>query len=112
MPEIISIWKAPKKKLAAKQLRAGFRRSDFKGAPGQFPNGRAYFAKDRKLAEMYASSYQGGIIEIQMLVVDYKVHFQKFENRYSGSNEIELAIPRDFLKALNKMTIRRIWHHD
>lgn len=111
MPGLISLWKAPTKKLARKFVKSGFHASDFKGGPGQFRDGKAYFAKGRRLAQTYAESFGGGVIEVQMHRDDYKLHFQRFEERYQGGDEIQVPIPRDFLSQFNTMTIRRIWHH-
>ena len=111
MREIVSLWKAPTKKLARKLETAGFKPKFYQGTPGQFPDGKAYFAKTIEFAQTYASCFGKGVIEVQLYQSDYVAFFQQFEQRCSGTSEIEIAIPRDFLGQFNKMTIRRIWHH-
>src|SRR4051812_7255750 len=109
MEGITSLWKAPTRKAARKLAVHGFRRSEFPGTSGEFPDGKAYFAARRELAQTYASAYGAGIIEVQISRREYETHFAKFEEIELASGEVQVAIPRDFLRLLNKLTLRRIW---
>lgn len=111
MKEIVSLWKAPTGKLARKFTAHGFDPKYFPRDPARNFDGKAYFAKERELAERYEECYGGGVIEVQMFAEDYEAHFQQFEERYQGSSLIQIAVPRDFLAHFNRITVRRIWHH-
>jgi|ERR1043165_6813704 hypothetical protein len=112
MARLISPWKAPRQKLVRTFMARSFDPKYFRGAPGQFFDGKAYFAKQRELADEYERYYGGGVIEVQMESEDYRVRFQCFEEQYQATNWLQIAVPRDFLELFNRMTVRRIWHHE
>ncbi|MFE2722757.1 SpvB/TcaC N-terminal domain-containing protein [Kitasatospora sp. NPDC059327] len=99
--EMVSIYKAPQPGMGDKFMLRGFLKEDFPSGDGM--NGYAYFAgpNDRALAEEYARSYNGGVIEIRIPKSDYDLIWKRFEKPYEGGPRAELEIPGDTVTALN-----------
>ncbi|MFD1145582.1 DNRLRE domain-containing protein [Saccharothrix hoggarensis] len=109
--DVVSVWKAPGKGAGQRTFDQGFRKSDYPGSPGARqpdPDGTAYFAKERGLADTYARSYGEGVIEVRVPRGDYDRLFRQFERKYQGGPLIELRIPADVVEKLNRYP--RVWH--
>jgi hypothetical protein len=108
----VSIWKTSHRGLGEKHLQEGYPADDFPGAEGQRPNGRAYFAKDRWIAEVFAAprltGYDNFVIEVRVPADEYQRQFQKFEQPVMLGDGVgtQLAIPAEFLDALNIVSTR------
>ena len=111
MDEHISLWKAPTSAFSQEFMLYGFAEKYFRIEPGIY-DGKAYFAKTKTLARDYSWCYGAGIIEVRMKLDDYASHFIDFEQLCPGTVEIEIAIPRERLNLLNRLTLERILHHD
>ena len=104
-----SLFKAPQRGQGQHQYENGYLASDFPGGPDDpYMNGMAYFAKERELAERYASHYKEGIIEVRIPVGDYEKYFAIFEHPYEGGPLTELEIPNTAVERLNNYP--REWH--
>jgi hypothetical protein len=104
----VSLFKAPSQGMGATWYKQGFRASDFPGKPGEVPDGFAYFALDRAIADEYAKSYGEGVIEVQIPSDEYDAKFKKFQYPYDGGPLIEVPIPADMVEQLN--VYPRVWH--
>lgn len=107
--EFVSIYKAPQKGKALKQFKDGFLPKDFPEAlPGKVPagflddGGKAFFAKEKSLADEFAKIYGEGVIEIRIPSNIYNEYFSILERTMLGSKKIELAIPHELFQQLNK----------
>src|SRR4051812_29388091 len=69
-----TIYKAPQRGMGKKLLEQGFHPEDF--ATGDM---RAYFAKERKLAEEFAEHYGEGVLDVEMLSDIYDARIKKYE---------------------------------
>ncbi len=106
MDETQSIFKAPQPGLARKQLTQGYHPEDF-SMPGG--DNRAYFAKDKDLADEFALHYGEGVIEVKVPRSVYESRLKRHEQLYQVGPHIELPIPHEDFDVLNQA--ERI-HHD
>ncbi|GAA0466283.1 putative T7SS-secreted protein [Streptomyces sp. NPDC046215] len=105
----VSLYKAPSRGTGQYHHDNGYLEKDFPGGPHDpYADGKAYFAKDRELAENYAKHYGEGVIEVRIPTTEYAQHFQKFEYPYEGGPLTELPIPNKHLEKLNEYP--REWH--
>lgn len=91
------IYKAPQPGKGQKQLREGFDPADF--AEG---DQRAYFARQRELAEEYARHYGDGVLEVEIPKDVYDARIRPHEVPYQGGPQIELPIPHKDFDVLNE----------
>ena len=96
-----SIYKAPEFGKSQKQLIEGYLPDDFSSPGGDH---RAYFAKDRSLADEYALHYGDGVIEVEVPMEAYDARLRKYESFYQGGPRIELPIPHEDFDVLNSST--------
>ncbi|HVQ93670.1 MAG TPA: DUF6531 domain-containing protein [Mycobacteriales bacterium] len=106
--ETVPLYKAPQRNLGQSQYDHGYRAADFPGQPGEVPDGLAYFARDRSIADGFAASYGEGVMEVRVPVADYARDFARYERPYEGGPRIEVPIPADVVERLNPFP--RIWH--
>jgi hypothetical protein len=99
--ETQSIFKAPQPGKAQKQLTEGYHPEDFSSPGG---DNRAYFAKDRGLADEYAQHYGEGVLEVEVPKDVYDARLRKHETPYQGGPRIELPIPHEDFDVLNRST--------
>ena len=104
----IPLYKAPPRGGGQRMSDSGFRASDYPGRPGEVPDGFAYFANDRELADQFARHYGEGVIEVQIPRAAYLRKFQQFEAPYQGGPLTELPIPARLVEQLNLYP--RTWH--
>ena len=108
--ETVTIWKCSLRGLGDRHLKEGYTPSDFPGAPGQNPDGCAYFARDRWIAELFSryEAYEDFVIETKIPESVYVAEFQQYEEEFHSSHGIgiELAIPSEHLEMLNSVGIR------
>ncbi len=98
-----SIFKAPQPGKGQKLLVDGFHPHDF--AEGDL---RAYFAKERQLAEEYATHYGQSVLEVQIPNAIYDARIRPLEVPYiSDPRFIEIPIPHSEFDVLNN-AIRRL----
>jgi hypothetical protein len=97
--ETQSIFKAPQPGTAQQQLKEGYHPHDF-SLPGG--DNRAYFAKDKGLADEFAKHYGEGVIEIEVPTSVYAARLKKYEQLYQLGPWIELPIPHEDFDVLNK----------
>ena len=90
------IFKAPQPGKGQKQLKDGFDPADF--AEG---DQRAYFAKQRELAEEYAKHYGDGVLEVEIPKDVYDARIRPHEVPYQGGPQVELPIPHKDFDVLN-----------
>jgi hypothetical protein len=76
----VSIFKAPQPGKSQGQLDDGYYANDFPDTHAD--GGRAYFAKQRPLAELYAEIYREGVIEIQIPWDVYVARLARYESLY------------------------------
>ncbi|MCS0602407.1 DUF6531 domain-containing protein [Streptomyces sp. LP11] len=101
--EVQSIYKAPQRGQGDFQEQHGYRADDFPGGPDDpYMNGLVYFAKERQLAEVYASHYGEGVIEIKIPKGEYLERFAKHEHPYEGGPLTELEVPNTVVEELNR----------
>ncbi|MGH9223342.1 MAG: hypothetical protein ACRD2W_06060 [Acidimicrobiales bacterium] len=108
--DFVSIYKAPPSGMGSVWLNRGFRASDFPGSPGGYPDGNAYFAKDRAIAESFErlDGYRDGIIAVHIPRQDYDALWAQYEVRYaSAPGGTELIIPSSVVSGLNGYP--RVW---
>ena len=84
--ETQSIFKAPQPGTARKQLTEGYDPHDF-SLPGG--DNRAYFAKDKGLADEFAQHYGEGVIEIEVPTSVYEGRLKKHEQLYQRSGAVD-----------------------
>ena len=85
-------------------LARAFLRSDFPGSPGGYPDGNAYFAKDRAIAEDFErrEGYHDGILSVRIPQRDYDSLWKQYEARYaSAPGGTELISPSSVVGGLN-----------
>jgi hypothetical protein len=111
MAEIVSLWKAPHPGTGKRQADSGFVADDYPGFAGAIPDGRAYFAANRELAEEYAVCYGEGIIEVRLERSDYERFFKQFEEQYQDGRLLQVPIPNWRPALLNARTVERIYHN-
>lgn len=100
--DTVSLFKASQRGLGESHYANGYAASDFPG------NG-AYFAKEKELADSFATHYGEGVIETKVPRSVYEEHFAQHEMPFLGSPPgTELAIPPDKLELLSQF--ERIWH--
>jgi len=105
--EYVSIWKAPQRgKSMILMLPGGFNNTNFPRSP--YSDGKAYFAKERSLAQQYANHYLEGIIEIRVKKRVYDARLRKHEKLYQGGPLIEVPIPQEDFDVLNSS--KKIYH--
>jgi hypothetical protein len=103
----VSLFKAPQPGKAQRQLIDGYHAEDFPDKDGD--GGRAYFAKEKDLADLYNNgSYGAGVIEVQISSDVYEGRLARHESPYQGGPLNELAIPHEDFDVLN--SARRILH--
>ncbi|WP_274578584.1 MULTISPECIES: RHS repeat-associated core domain-containing protein [unclassified Streptomyces] len=101
-PDYQSIYKAPQRGQGDIQETVGYRAEDFPGGPHDpYMNGKAYFAKEREIAEKYAKHYGEGIIEIKIPREEYDLRFGQYERPYEGGTLTEIEIPNTSVEDLN-----------
>ncbi|NJK31418.1 MAG: hypothetical protein HC927_02785 [Deltaproteobacteria bacterium] len=86
------------------EFEEGLKPESFPGEPGEIPDGRAYFGKEREIAEEYSKHgpYEDHIVETRIPTEEYSRHFQQYEQPHSSTPPgTELAIPRDYIDMLN-----------
>ena len=87
---------------------------DFPGRLGACPDGRAYFAKDRWIAEEFAArqlqGYEDFVIEVAIPRIIYEESFQNCEQPVVlGTRQgVQLVIPAAQLDVLNESGTRRV----
>jgi hypothetical protein len=101
----VSIWKAPQKGKGKYQCNQGYWPEDFSEIGG---DDRAYFAKEKSLAQEYARHYGEGVIEVKVLKAVYDNRLKQYEQLYQGGPRTELPIPHSEFDVLNSSEI--IWH--
>jgi hypothetical protein len=108
----VSLFKAPQRGQGQHQHINGYRMDDFPGDARDkyaMPDGHAYFAADRSIAEEYAKAYGEGIIEIKIPALDYDQHFRQYHRNYHGSSDRQqVPIPNYDVEKLNGYP--RMWH--
>lgn len=108
--QFISIWKVSARGSGDRHLNEGYPAADFPGCPGQTPDGCAYFAKDRWIAELFAavSNYEDFLVEVRVPLIEYESRFQQFEHEivFGIGKGVELAIPAEHLDELNRIGVR------
>lgn len=98
--DVVIIWKTSRRGMGERHLREGYRPEDFPGRSGGHPDGCAYFAKDRWMAEEFAhprlTGYEDYLIEIRIPRDVYDESFREFEDGTMIGNRagVELAVPR------------------
>ena len=103
-----SIYKAPQPGKGQKLLNEGFHPEDFPSG-GPYADGKAYFAKERALAEQY-SGYGEGILEVEIPKSIYDARIKPYEMPYlSDPKFTEIPIPPSEFDVLNN-AFRRL--HD
>jgi hypothetical protein len=102
--ETQSIFKAPQPDKAQTQLLEGYEPQDF-SMPGG--DDRAYFAKDKSLADEFAQHYGEGVIEVVILRSLYNARLKKHEQLYQEGPEVELPIPHEDFDVLNN-SVRKL----
>ena len=96
-------------------MEQGYPAGDFPGEGEDHPDGCAYFARDRWIAEEFASKdllqYEDWIIEVRIPVETYQHVFAAFERPFHSTKGagIEVRIPAESLKELN-LTSQRVRH--
>ncbi|WP_330238533.1 putative T7SS-secreted protein [Streptomyces sp. NBC_00525] len=101
-PDYQSIYKAPQRGQGDIQETVGYRAEDFPGGPHDpYMDGKAYFAKEREIAEKYAKHYGEGIIEIKIPREEYDLRFGQYERPYEGGPLTEIEIPNTSVEDLN-----------
>lgn len=98
----VNIYKAPPSGQGSRMYTLGLRASDYSGGPGQVPDGLAYFAKDRSIAEKFAHHYKEGIAELRYRPRNTKPCGAQYERLYESRPRVELAIPREVVEQLNR----------
>jgi hypothetical protein len=68
---------------------------------------RAYFARDKGLADEFALHYGEGVIEVVVLVSVYNARLKKHEQPYQDGPQIELPIPHEDFDVLNQ-SVRKL----
>jgi hypothetical protein len=103
-----SIFKAPQPGKGQRLLNQGFHPEDFPSG-GPYADGKAYFAKERGLAEQY-SGYGEGILEVEIPKSVYDARIKPHEIPYlSDPRFTEIPIPPSEFDVLNN-ALRRL--HD
>ena len=99
--ETQSIYKAPQAGKGQKQLAEGYHPDDFPATQGS--DGKAYFAKDKSIADEYAphGPYGEGVIEVQVPKDVYDARLRQYEQPYQGGPRTELPIPPKEFDVLN-----------
>src|SRR5690242_17034008 len=103
----VVIWKTSRRGLGERHLRDGYSRADFPGTAGEQPDGCAYFAKDRWIAEAFAArnltGYEDFIIEIAVPKAIYTQLYQRYERPLilGALQGTQLVIPVAELHVLN-----------
>ena len=106
--DTVSLYKAPQPGLGASQFENGYAASDFPGTPGEVPDGLAYFARDKSIADEFADSYGEGVIETRVPRSVYDEQYAQYERPYQGGPRTEVPIPAGAVEGLNGFP--RIWH--
>jgi hypothetical protein len=100
--DTVSLFKASQRGLGEEHNANGYTAENFPG------NG-AYFAREKAIAESYATHYGEGVIETRIPRSVYEEHFAEHEMPYLGAPPgTELAIPPGKLDLLSQF--ERIWH--
>jgi len=110
----VVIWKTSRRGSGERHLRDGYSLEDFPGTAGDQPDGCAYFAKDRWIAEAFAvrnlTGYEDFVIEIALPKPIYAQLFQRYERplMLGARQGTQLVIPSAELQALNQTGKRTI----
>lgn len=102
----ISLFKTSSRDNGRMHLEAGYPLEDF--PLGMQQDGHAYFARDRWIAELFASErfrgYEDFVIEVLIPTDVYNAEFLQFECRafYDDREGCEVVIPRELLPMLNR----------
>jgi RHS repeat-associated protein len=100
--EEVSLFKAPQRGLGANQFAEGYR-------PADFPGNGAYFARQLRLAGIFARHYGEGVIETHIPASVYQEQFFQYEMEFLDDADLtELAIPSEKLDLLSSFP--RTWH--
>lgn len=100
--DTVSLFKASQRGLGESHYAHGYK-------PEDFPGNGAYFAREKEIADSYATHYGEGVIETRVPRGVYDEHFAQYEMRYLGTPPgTELAIPPHMLDFLSQF--ERIWH--
>ena len=106
----VSIWKTSAEGRGERHVAEGYPTDEFPGRDGHRPDGCAYFAKDRWIAELFAGrpGYEEFLIEVQVPIEVYRYRFQQFEHVvvFGAGRGVELAIPAEHLDELNRVGVR------
>ncbi len=99
--ETQSIYKAPQAGEGQKQLTEGYHPDDFPATQGS--DGKAYFAKEKSIADEYAphGPYGEGVVEVQVPKDVYDARLRQYEQPYQGGPRTELPIPPKEFDVLN-----------
>jgi RHS repeat-associated protein len=100
----ISLWRTSRRGHGLSDLAHGYNPSNFPYNP-PLENGKAYFAKDRWIAQEYSGHgpYEDFLIEIKIPASDYNKYFKKYELPYGSTKPgIEVPIPRTDLTLINR----------
>ncbi|MBI4783257.1 MAG: S8/S53 family peptidase [Oscillatoriophycideae cyanobacterium NC_groundwater_1537_Pr4_S-0.65um_50_18] len=104
--DFVTIYKAPSSPGLAKKLETqGFYPEDFsirkftENTPG---DNSAYFAKDKELAQYWATIYKAGILKVDIPRDVYDRRIRDYEEKYDGSTTTkEIQIPHEAFDVLN-----------
>ncbi|KRF39617.1 hypothetical protein ASH01_19930 [Terrabacter sp. Soil811] len=100
--DTVSLFKASQKGLGESHYANGYK-------PADFPGNGAYFAREKEIADSYASHYGEGVIETRVPRGAYDEHLAQYEMKYLGAPPgTELAIPPHMLDFVSQF--ERIWH--
>ncbi len=107
----VSLWRASRRGHGADDLVKGYNPAHFPEG-GRYADGRAYFARERWIAEQYAgrAGYEDFVTEIRVPRQIYERLFKNFETNYVSRAGVgtQVRIPREFLEALNVFSRRLI----
>ena len=113
----VVLWKTSRRGLGVRHLRDGYPSEDFPGAPDNRPDGCAYFAKDRWIADAFADrqlqGYEDYVIEIRIPRDLYDALFRAFERPLilGWRQGVQLIIPAEKLHLLNESGRRKLANH-
>lgn len=100
--DIVTIYKAPQPGKGQKLLVYGFYPEDFSEG-----DKRAYFAKQKSLADTFARFYKEGVLEVDIEKDTYNLRIKQHERPFEGGPEVEILIPHRDFDVLNN-AIRRL----
>ncbi|MGH9225994.1 MAG: DUF6531 domain-containing protein, partial [Acidimicrobiales bacterium] len=106
--DVVPLFKAPQPGFGADQYANGWNRNNLTADDDPSFGEFATFAKERELADLFASSYGEGVIEVLIPRDIYDANFARYEYPYEGGPLTELEIPFGQLPLLNQFP--RAWH--